>query len=320
MKRFIPIQALIGCIFLVALWQAHGQETNQESGSATNLTYQLPTSTIIEFLVRLSPQAQAAVANGKNGNLSVANVGLALPPGFEPTNNYPVLVINATSDGDGSSIRSMKLFTNVALKLGFVVLAADGPFGKPTNDTPAFRFAMLSSALEHIHRSWPASKAWPLACAGVSGGAKWSGVIGASLSNRGHRLLGVFMGACNEDYASEAAKMYGPSPAYKRTPIFLSSGNHDNIATPTHHETVRRSLVMNGFNMVRLESHEGGHTLDPVHLETALKWFLRIQELQIQAAKTAAKSNTNKTTRATKPRISREKPALTEPDLKKSDE
>jgi hypothetical protein len=281
--RLLTMAALLG------FWPVIGQEFGSSAhGSLTNFTYQIPTNTIIEFQVPLTPSAQIAVANSGNGILQVANAGIAVPAGFNPTNIYPLLIVNATSDSDGSSIRSMKGFTNVALKLGFVVMAADGPFGRPTNDSPAFRYAMLSSVMEHTHRSWPASKKWPVACAGFSGGAKWSGVIGASLSARGYHTMGVFMGGCNEDYASQAARNYHPAVRYKRTPMFLSSGNQDNIATPQHHEDVRRNLVMNGFNMVRLESHEGGHSLDQDHLEKALGWFLQVYRMQRGSGETAA--------------------------------
>ena len=164
--------------------------------------------------------------------------------------------------------------TNIALRLGWIVIAADGPFGKPANDNPPWRWAMASSLLEHIHKTWPKSRRWPIATAGVSGGGKWSGVLGAILANKGYNLVGVFMGAVNQDLASEAAKLYEPAVRYKRTPIFLSSGTDDKVATPEHHGQVKESLLHNGFTNIRLETFKGGHAVSEIELRKALLWFI----------------------------------------------
>ena len=168
----------------------------------------------------------------------------------------------------------MTAFTNVALRLGWVVIAADGLYGKPPNDNPPWRFAMLSALLEHMHRTWPQSKSWPIACAGVSGGGKWAGVMGAILTRQGYNVIGVFMGAVNQDMASEAAKLYEPAVRYKEVPIYLSSGTEDKIATTQHHQEVKESLLHNGFSKVRLETFKGGHALSEGELRRALNWFL----------------------------------------------
>ena len=257
------------------------------STNETGVTYQIPENSILEFPVPLTQAAQISLVNSSLGYFETARAGIAVPADFNPTNAYPMLIVCGTSDGDASSIRAMRSFTNVALRLGFVVAAADGPFGKPTNDTPVFRFAMLSSVLEHMHRSWPASRGWPIVCAGFSGGGKWAGVIGAGLNSRGYRVIGLFQGAVNQDYTTEAARMYSPALRYRATPIYLSSGTEDKIATPQQHEEVRRSLLATGFSMVRLENHEGGHSLDQDHLEKALNWFIQLYKLQAAHAQAA---------------------------------
>ena len=182
--------------------------------------------------------------------------------------------MTGTSDGDASSIRAMHAFTNIALRLGWVVIAADGPLGKPANDSPPWRWAMVSSLLDHMHKNWEGSKRWPIACAGYSGGGKWAGVMGAILARQNYNLVGVFMAAVNEDYASEAAKLYEPAVKYKQVPIYLSSGTDDKLATPQHHSLVKENLLHNGFNTVRLETFKGGHALSEDELRTGLKWFL----------------------------------------------
>ena len=268
---------------LLLSWVVLAQEpaTNARTAEAaaapttitTNARYKIPENRILEFTVPLTREAKLALA-AKNQVVEYAKVAIAVPRNFDPELPNPILLVSGTSDGDGSSIRIMPAFTNIALRLGWVVIAADGPFGKAVIDNPAWRWALISSLLEHIHKTWPRSRRWPIATAGVSGGGKWSGVIGAILANKGYNLVGVFMGAVNQDLASESAKLYEPATRYKKTPIYLSSGAEDKIATPQHHDEVKQSLQKNGFSTVRLESFEGGHALSEMELRKALGWFL----------------------------------------------
>ena len=167
----------------------------------------------------------------------------------------------------------MVAFTNIALRLGWIVVATDPPF-KPPDDSPPWRWAMISSLLDHINKAWPGSRRWPIASAGISGGGKWAGVIGAILSQKGYNLVGVFMGGVNEDYASEAAKVYDPAIRFKKVPFYISSGADDKIATPEQHQRVKESLLSSGFGQVRLESFKGGHALSEAELKNALTWFI----------------------------------------------
>jgi hypothetical protein len=242
----------------------------------TNAPYKIPENRIIEFPIALSSAGQLAVLNSKNAPVDHANAAIAVPDGFDPEIPTPILLINATSDGAASSIRLMPLYTNTALRLGWIVIAADGPFGKPAQDNPPWRWAMASSLLDHINKAWPGSKRWPIVSAGVSGGGKWAGVLGAILSQRGYNLIGVFMGAVNADFASEAAKIYDPAIRYKQVPIYLSSGTDDKIATPEQHQQVKESLLSNGFTNVRMESFKGGHALSEAELRKALNWFVEV--------------------------------------------
>ena len=99
-------------------------------------------------------------------------------------------------------------------------------------------------------------------------------MIGGVLAQKGYNLIGVFMGAVNQDYASEAAKLYDPATVFRATPIYISSGTDDKVATPEHHEQVRESLLHNGFAHVRLETFKGGHALSEAELRKALSWFI----------------------------------------------
>jgi hypothetical protein len=245
----------------------------QTSVVTTNAPYKVPENRIMEFSVPLGPSARVAVSNSKNPPVDFARAAIAIPSGFEPEIPTPILLICSTSDGNASSINAMRFFTNVALRLGWIVIAADGPV-KPQQDNPPWRWAMVSSLLDHINKAWPGSKRWPIVAAGNSGGGKWAGVVGAILSQKGYNLIGVFMSAVNQDYASEAAKIYDPAVRFKQVPIYISSGTEDKVATPDHHEQVKDSLLRNGFGMVRLESFKGGHALSEGELRKALAWFV----------------------------------------------
>ena len=243
------------------------------TASATNTPYKIPENKILQFTVPVTREAKIALA-AKNQVIEFAKVAIAVPTDFDPEVPNPILLLSGSSDGDGSSIRVMPAFTNVALRLGWMVIAADGPFGKPVLDNPAWRWALISSLLEHIHKTWPRSRRWPIVAAGVSGGGKWSGVMGAVLANKGYNLAGVFMSGVNQDLASESAKLYSPATRYKNTPIYLSGGTEDKIATPQQHQEVKESLLHSGFKIVRLETFEGGHALSETELRKALRWFI----------------------------------------------
>ncbi len=286
-KAIILCGALLRCVFVLAQAQP-GITTNRVAGTnsaplastpavkgaATNAPYKIPENQILVFYVPLSPSAQLAVVNSKNPFVDHARVGVAVPTGFDPEIPTPLLLVSGTSERDGSSIRAMQSFTNVALRLGWVVLAADGPEGKPLNDTPPWRWAMTTSLLEHVNKTWPGAKRWPLVSAGVSGGGKWAGLLAAILAQKDYNLIGLFMGAINEDIAGEASKVYDPAVRFRETPVYLSSGTDDKLATPEQHQQVKESMLSNGFTHVRLESFKGGHALSEGQLRTALTWFI----------------------------------------------
>jgi hypothetical protein len=198
---------------------------------------------------------------------------LVVPEKFDPRKSWPVLVID--SPGNGSPIDAMRGFTNVAWQSGWLVLAADDLPGKPKRDSFAWRWTLISSALDYVHKFWPGSRDWPMACAGFSGGAKMSAFTAAHLVQAKYRVIGLFLGGCNDDMASLAYQQIQPGENYKTVPVMLSSGAGDAIATPAQHESVKSSMLREGFTNVWLETHQGAHALDTNHLQRALEWFSR---------------------------------------------
>ena len=190
---------------------------------------------------------------------------VVLPTGFDPARSWPILVVNAP--GDFSSVDHLKACFLTAAECGYVAIAGDGPVS---------RFFTAASILDYLRASWPNVAQWPVACGGFSGGAKVSGELAAMLANSGYRVIGVWMGGCNEDYVSSGLNLYRPNPmTFKRTPLFLAVGNEDVIATPQHADGVVQSLERTGFKNIRRETYAGGHhPVPPSMVHLGLQWFL----------------------------------------------
>lgn len=228
---------------------------------------------VSEFTIPLSTPAKWEAKQGGAAFVNAARFGIVVPVGFDLRQPWRLLVVSSPSGG--SSIGSIRGYTNVALAEGWVVLAAEGPAQTPPKyDTYAWRGVMLNAALDALHRAWPESARWPVACAGFSGGAKMSGSLGAILARQNYDLIGMFMGGCNEDRATFGFHTHQPAEAFHQVPIFLSSGDTDPIATPEQHKAVRASMRESGFTNVRLSTYSGGHRLSDEELRTALNWFV----------------------------------------------
>jgi predicted esterase len=226
---------------------------------------------VIEFNAPLNARGRMEASQIRLGATSARGAFVA-PDGL--TNLLkpcPLLIISVPSGS--SALRWLPSITNTALNAGWAVLAADGPKVSQNDDTVQFGWAMLSSVTDQFTRTWPQSKQWPVACAGFSGGAKRSAAVAAALTREGWRVMGVFMGGCNEDFATVGLQLFQPGDRFKQTPFFLSNGTSDPIANPTHAATVAESMRRSGFRVLRLESYEGGHRQNNDHLTQALQWF-----------------------------------------------
>ena len=254
---------LLGGLALLPL-SAMGQRLH----FGTNL---LSAGSVITFSAPLNPKAGMEVSRlGLTG--SSAKGAFVAPAGL--TNLLkprPLLILSVPSGG--SAIGAIRGVTNEALNAGWVVLAADGPKVGVNDDTIQFGWAMLSSVLDQFTRHWPQAKQWPVACAGFSGGAKRSAAVAAAMTRDGWRVIGVFMGGCNEDRATLGVELFQPGDRFKLVPFFLSNGGSDRIASPQHAATVAESMRRTGFTRLRLESYDGGHRLHNEHLDQALRWF-----------------------------------------------
>lgn len=205
-----------------------------------------------------------------------AQCAVAVPADYSPDRAWPVLLVSATSDpGYNSSRALLRQFAAPALKAGWIVVAADPPAPVAAEqDTDALRYALLAGALTRLQAEWPGIARWPRAFGGFSGGAKRSGTLAAFSLLLGHPPIGVFQAGCNQATLRFALSLPQlPHAPFLATPVFLSSGRRDPIATPAMMQAVAADLSRTGFRAVKLECFDGGHEVFAPHVEEALTWF-----------------------------------------------
>lgn len=223
--------------------------------------------------VPLSNLERSYASEGGNDVPSHAVAVVAVPPGFTPQKTWPVLVVLSTSDFKIQNRDDLvRLYRDTALAEGWVVLAGDGPT-PAYHDTAGWRAGMTLAALDALNRSFPASKNWPIACAGYSGGAKRAGTVAPLLAAGGYRIIGIFLTGINDDRLSEGYRQFKPGVAFLQTPIFLSTGVIDKVATPEQQDRVKVSIERTGFKRIQQETFPLGHVVKKSHIQEALRWF-----------------------------------------------
>src|SRR5436190_19751008 len=150
--------------------------------------------------VPLSALEKGYVAEGGNAVPPYTVAALAVPPGFDPKKSWPVLVVFSSSDNHRQNRDSLRFhYQRVALGEGWVLLAGDGPEVAPRADSPGWRAGHTLAALDALHRSFPGSAQWPVACAGHSGGSKRASYLTPLLALAGNRIIGVFLSGITQE-------------------------------------------------------------------------------------------------------------------------
>ena len=244
---------------------------------------EIPLGQNTTFRVPLAPDAVKELTKAGN-EAAEAVIGLWLPPDFNPNKEWNILVVSATANS--SSIKSLFMYTGSAKASGgWIVMAADGPGTPPKGDTTQWRWLMARAGLLALESTWPAARNWPVAAAGFSGGAKRSGYFGALLCADNRTVIGMYMGGCNEDMASDGLKEYRPDRSvFRKVPVYLSNGKKDTMATVAEANKVRVSLEATGFREVRLETYDGAHEPDSAQITEALNWFKELHARQATPA------------------------------------
>jgi hypothetical protein len=231
-----------------------------------------PGSTI-QASVPLSGMEKSYAAQGGNVAPSNAIAVLATPSSFDPAGNWPVLVICSTSDGKRQNRDDLvEFYRRVGLSDGWILLAGDGP-QRAKNDNVAWREAMTMAAVDALHRSFPASKNWPIACAGFSGGGKGVGYVAPFLARNGCHIIGIYITGANEDHLSDGYRSLRPGAGFLTTPVYVSAGHDDRIATLEQQYAVAGAIKRTGFKRIRIGTFRGGHEVNGAQTSIALHWF-----------------------------------------------
>jgi hypothetical protein len=223
--------------------------------------------------VPLSAPEKSLAAQGGNTVPPNAVAVIATPATFDPRKNWPVLVVCSTSDFKRQNRDDLvDRYRRVGLAEGWVLLAGDGP--QPARkDTAAWRGAMTLAAIDALHRSFPGSNRWPIACAGFSGGGKGVGLVAPLLAKNGCHIAGVYITGANEDRLSEGYARVGPGAGFLLTPIYISAGRDDRIATLEQQYNVAGAIKRTGFQRLRIGTFHGGHEVNDAQTSIALRWF-----------------------------------------------
>jgi len=226
-----------------------------------------------EFNVELPRELRQLAGRGQVSPVAHALVTIGVPARFDPARDWPVIVISATANN--SSRQLLGVYAETALAAGWIVVAADPVEGAPgLEDDLPLRYALNIAALAALELQWPGAAKAQLAFGGFSGGAKNAGWLAAAFASRDRTIIGIYLAGINEDTIVSAAQHFKVlNDAYRRIPIFLQSGDRDDVATPADHQRVREDLVRAGFWNIRVEQFSGPHVVDPGPLLRALNWF-----------------------------------------------
>jgi hypothetical protein len=226
--------------------------------------------------VPLSAQEKSLAAQGGNVVPPNAVAVLATPANFDPRKSWPVLIPCSTSDFKRQNRDDLdQFYRTIGLSEGWVLLAGDGP-QHARNDTAAWRGAMTLAAIHALHSSFPESAKWPIACAGFSGGGKGVGYVAPLLARNGCHVIGIYMTGANEDHLSDGYARIQPGASFLSTPIYISAGQDDRIATVEQQYNVAGSVKRTGFSRMRIGTFRGGHEVNDGQTSVALGWFRQL--------------------------------------------
>ena len=260
--------AIAGLVLLL-----HAVPVAATAGSLTFAGTPFSAGSTVKANVPLSAQEKSLASQGGNVVPPYAVAMLATPSNFDPGKSWPVLVICSTSDFKRQNRDDLvQFYRSTGLHDGWVLLAGDGP-QNARNDTAAWRGAMTLAAVAALHHSFPGSDKWPIACAGFSGGGKGVGYVAPLLAKNGSRIAGIYITGANQDHLSDGYARIQPGGNFLSTPIYISAGHEDRIATVEQQYTVAGSIKRTGFNRMRIGTFRGGHEVNDGQTSVALSWF-----------------------------------------------
>lgn len=245
----------------------------ESAAGATLLGHELIPGRTADIQFPVDEYFQNYAVQGGNPKPNQGHMVITVPKDFDPSRSWPMLIVTSTTDAGRTSPMDAKWYEQPALKEGWIVLATDAVI-KPKNDSTPWRLAMTAAALQDVRREWPQSAHWPVAFAGLSGGAKRSGMLGAMLARSGTvRICGFFLAGINDDRLTAGYREFHPPDTFLNVPVWLSAGMSDQIAPLAKHEAVQLSLQHTGFKQVEMGIFDGRHEVKPAEVQRALRWF-----------------------------------------------
>lgn len=220
-----------------------------------------------------SPAVLKALKTRYRSEETKFKISIVAPANFDPSKPQHVFMpssaVNNPEEAKAGNAKVIPNYAQTCLNNGWLCLTTDSDLGITDN------FVALESGIEELDRQWPGFKRWSFATGGFSGGGKGCHYIAAQLIKTNHKVIGVFIGASNEDWSAKCRDyLKAPVSGYRSVNAFLSVGKNDTLATPAVCAEMEKSLHANGLPSTRLELFDGGHTLHKPHIDAALKWFV----------------------------------------------
>ena len=246
---------------------------------STSVGAELRPGTSAEFKAELPDELRTLAGRGQLSPVTHALVTIAVPANFEAGREWPVLVVNAYFAGAHLNRGLLQAYSETALAAGWIAIAADpAPEVPREQDEVPLRYALDKAALGALEAVWPRARKAPLAFGGFSAGAMYSGWLAAAFAKEGRNIIGMYLAGIPQNTVLDAARELNLlNEPYRRVPIFLQSGETDEIATMADHRRLQDELRRAGFQNVRIEYFPGPHTVNPRPLRAALDWFVEIE-------------------------------------------
>lgn len=224
------------------------------------------------FSYDYSPEALDAAKKSLKDGETGFRIGIAVPAGFDPTKPQRVFIANTAQNNAQQTAQGNTamagFFAKQCVEQGWVCFAYDSNLGRPTHNQD------LISAVAKMNEVWPQFSQWKFVCGGFSGGGKAAFWPAAYLLREKYQVTGLFLANTNEDFSGVTAKEYRIKKSdYANVSVFWGSGKWDEVATKQTGEMMKKSLEGNGMKEVRVEFHDGKHSLHHPQFIEALKWF-----------------------------------------------
>lgn len=208
----------------------------------------------------------------KQDGATTFKLAISIPAGFDPAKPMKVYVVSTAVNNDaertGGNIAKFNMYAGSCTAQGWVCMAVDTDKGFPSTEHA------ISAACALLSKEWPGFAQGSFAVGGFSGGSKACFFNAAWLGKNKYNLAGAYLGGCNHDTSEEYRKeLKTPNAAFRKMKVYVGTGKTDTIASPAAAEGVGKSLKDNGIRNVRVETHEGGHSMSGEQFVQALKWF-----------------------------------------------